>query len=55
MTGNKIIAALAVQALAAALACAPAGAADFAGKNINLIIGFGAGGGYDTNGRLFAR
>lgn len=40
----------------AALAVAgPASAVDFSGKNINLVIGFGAGGGYDTNARLFAQ
>jgi tripartite-type tricarboxylate transporter receptor subunit TctC len=40
---------------AALISAGPAAAADFTGKNINLIIGFGAGGGYDTNGRLFAQ
>ncbi|MBM3607807.1 MAG: hypothetical protein FJX29_05025 [Alphaproteobacteria bacterium] len=29
--------------------------ADFAGKKINIIVGFGPGGGYDTNSRLLAR
>ena len=29
-------------------------AVSFAGKNVNLLIGFGAGGGYDTLGRVLA-
>ncbi|MGE3246856.1 MAG: Bug family tripartite tricarboxylate transporter substrate binding protein [Beijerinckiaceae bacterium] len=45
--------------LAAALAAAPgatATAADFyQGKTITILVGFGAGGGYDTTTRLFAR
>src|SRR3954467_3746172 len=41
---------------AAAVFAAPAGAQDsLAGKNVTLIIGFGAGGGYDLWGRLVAR
>jgi tripartite-type tricarboxylate transporter receptor subunit TctC len=30
-------------------------AQDFSAKTVNLVIGFGAGGGYDLNGRLLAR
>lgn len=41
--------------LTALAAPTAAPAADFAGKKITLIVGFGAGGGYDTNARLFAR
>jgi tripartite-type tricarboxylate transporter receptor subunit TctC len=43
-------------ALFAAVLAAPASAQDsLAGKNVTLIIGFGAGGGYDLWGRLVAR
>src|SRR5262249_25598471 len=31
------------------------GAVDFRGKSISMLIGFGAGGGYDIYGRLLAR
>jgi len=42
--------------LFAAMLAAPASAQDsLAGKNVTLIIGFGAGGGYDLWGRLVAR
>ncbi len=40
---------------AAALATAPAVAADFSGKTVSLYIGYGPGGGYDLYGRLAAR
>ena len=43
-------------ALCSALVCAPAYADDFyAGKTITIVVGSGAGGGYDTYARLFAR
>lgn len=43
-------------ALMGAAICAPAHADDFyAGKTITIIVGSGAGGGYDTYARLFAR
>lgn len=44
-------------ALAAALATAEVQAEDeaFKGKTVNLIVGFGTGGGYDTYARLLAR
>ena len=41
--------------LTALAATAPTSAADFAGKKITIIVGFGPGGGYDTNARLLAR
>jgi len=48
-----------VAALAVAFAAAPAraqtAAEPFAGKNVTMIIGFGAGGGYDLWGRTVAR
>jgi tripartite-type tricarboxylate transporter receptor subunit TctC len=37
------------------LLSSPAGAQMFAGKTVNVIIGFGAGGGYDLWGRTVAR
>ncbi len=40
--------------LAPATAVAQTPAVSFAGKTVNLIIGFGAGGGYDTLGRVLA-
>jgi len=47
---------VAVLVAAALLGASPAGAQDsLAGKNVTLIIGFGAGGGYDLWGRLVAR
>jgi tripartite-type tricarboxylate transporter receptor subunit TctC len=50
---NRIVAALVAAAL---LGASPAGAQEsLAGKNVTLIIGFGAGGGYDLWGRLVAR
>ena len=43
-------------AILLALDAAPLRAQDtFAGKTVNLIIGFGPGGGYDLWGRLVAR
>jgi tripartite-type tricarboxylate transporter receptor subunit TctC len=47
---------LASLALAGALAALPAGAqpVDFAGKELKLIVGFGAGSGYDQYARLIA-
>ena len=41
--------------LLAALLSGPAGAQTFAGKTVNVIIGFGPGGGYDLWGRTVAR
>jgi tripartite-type tricarboxylate transporter receptor subunit TctC len=43
--------------LAAATIAAPAGAqpVDSADKEVRLIVGFGAGSGYDAYGRLIAR
>jgi tripartite-type tricarboxylate transporter receptor subunit TctC len=42
--------------LSGAMAAVPAAAQDFyAGKTVNLYIGFGAGGGYDLYSRLIAR
>src|SRR5471032_2903180 len=50
---NRTVAALVAAAL---LGASPAGAQDsLAGKNVTLIIGFGAGGGYDLWGRLVGR
>jgi tripartite-type tricarboxylate transporter receptor subunit TctC len=52
-TMNRTVAALVAAAL---LGASAAGAQDsLAGKNVTLIIGFGAGGGYDLWGRLVAR
>jgi hypothetical protein len=52
-TMNRTVAALVV---AAVLGVSAVGAQDsLAGKNVTLIIGFGAGGGYDLWGRLVAR
>jgi tripartite-type tricarboxylate transporter receptor subunit TctC len=52
-TMNRTVAALVA---AAVLGVSAAGAQDsLAGKNVTLIIGFGAGGGYDLWGRLVAR
>jgi tripartite-type tricarboxylate transporter receptor subunit TctC len=52
-TMNRTVAALAAAAL---LGVSAAGAQDsLAGKNVTLIIGFGAGGGYDLWGRLVGR
>jgi tripartite-type tricarboxylate transporter receptor subunit TctC len=52
-TMNRTVAALVAAAL---LGVSAAGAQDsLAGKNVTLIIGFGAGGGYDLWGRLVAR
>jgi hypothetical protein len=50
---NRIATAL----MAAGLFGAPSASAQdsLAGKNVTLIIGFGAGGGYDLWGRLVAR
>jgi tripartite-type tricarboxylate transporter receptor subunit TctC len=46
----------ALLATAALLGVSPSGAQDsLAGKNVTLIIGFGAGGGYDLWGRLVGR
>lgn len=47
-------------AVAALIAAAPIAKADavadyFANKNLRILIGFGAGGGYDTTTRIFAR
>src|SRR5256885_6587373 len=52
-TKNRTVAALVAAALLGAL---PAGAQDsLAGKNVTMIIGFGAGGGNDLWGRLVGR
>ena len=52
-TVNRTVAALVAAVL---LGASPAGAQDsLAGKNVTLVIGFGAGGGYDLWGRLVAR
>ena len=52
-TMKRIVAAVVAAAL---LGASAAGAQDsLAGKNVTLIIGFGAGGGYDLWGRLVAR
>jgi tripartite-type tricarboxylate transporter receptor subunit TctC len=53
-TAGLFVAALAV-AFAAAPARAQSSAEPFAGKNVTMIIGFGAGGGYDLWGRTVAR
>lgn len=42
-------------ALTLIAAIAPASAQNFPGKKITIIVGFGPGGGYDTNARLLAR
>src|SRR3954466_9128224 len=43
--------------IAAALAAGPlmAGAQDFAGKTVTIVVGYKAGGGYDATARLLAR
>src|SRR4051812_45815758 len=43
--------------IAAALAAVPlmAGAQDFAGKTVTIVVGYKAGGGYDATARLLAR
>ena len=41
--------------LTATIAAAPACAADFAGKTIEILIGFGPGGGHDAYARAFAQ
>jgi tripartite-type tricarboxylate transporter receptor subunit TctC len=53
---TPIVAALAVLAAATAARATPAAAADYYdGKQINLTVGFGAGGGVDIVARMFAR
>lgn len=59
MTRSKLLAWAMTSAMAAGVIAAPAQAdsvADFyKGKQINMIVGYGTGGGYDTYGRLMAR
>jgi tripartite-type tricarboxylate transporter receptor subunit TctC len=59
LLGGKIMATMsmniAVAALAAMTTPAAAQAPNLAGKTVNLIIGFGPGGGYDLWGRVVAR
>lgn len=56
MTFKSTQAGLSLFVVAAAIAAAPASAADFyAGKSIELIIGAAPGGGYDVYARTFAR
>jgi tripartite-type tricarboxylate transporter receptor subunit TctC len=43
-----------IAAIALAFACMPAGAQDFRGKTVTLIVGAQAGGGTDATGRLIA-
>lgn len=50
-----VTAALALALAAAAPARADAVADYFKGRNLRILIGFGAGGGYDTTTRIFAR
>jgi tripartite-type tricarboxylate transporter receptor subunit TctC len=51
-----VVAILGAVAMAtSAITSAAAEQANFAGKNVSMIIGFGAGGGYDAWGRLLAR
>ncbi len=50
----RVLAALAAGCLTAGSAAAQAPAVTFAGKMVTMIIGFGAGGGYDIWGRLVA-
>ncbi len=52
---SRLGVALVVAAILAAPAGAQSPAESLAGKNVTLIIGFGAGGGYDLWGRLVAR
>ena len=49
-----LLTAVPIALVAAGTALAQAPAATLAGKNVNLIIGFGPGGGYDIWGRLVA-
>ena len=52
----KTIAAMGGLAVAMGAVSAPAGAADdyYKGKTIRFIVGFGAGGGYDSYSRMLA-
>ena len=50
----RMVAALAVLALAGGGACADPVADFYKGKVVNLVIGYGSGGGYDVYGRLIA-
>src|SRR5579871_448153 len=52
--GAALLTAVAAALVAAGGALAQAPAGGFAGKTVNLIIGFGPGGGYDIWGRLVA-
>jgi tripartite-type tricarboxylate transporter receptor subunit TctC len=58
-TNVKLAACVAVLAAAAALVCSAARAGEVAdfyrGRQVNLIVGFGPGGGYDVYARLLAR
>lgn len=51
---SSLLPALLVGAFVAGTAAAQGTAVSFAGKTVSLIIGFGAGGGYDTLGRVLA-
>ena len=51
----RIAAAAALLVFAAGLARADPVAEFYKGKQVNLIVGFGTGGGYDVYGRVFAR
>ena len=56
VSNNKFGTVGAVLALAAAIACGPAAAADFyQGKTVTIVVGFSTGGTYDATARLFAR
>jgi tripartite-type tricarboxylate transporter receptor subunit TctC len=58
MTKQSILGAMSAGLLTACLGLAPTQAqapADYAGKTVNMIIGFGPGGGYDMWGRVMAR
>jgi tripartite-type tricarboxylate transporter receptor subunit TctC len=52
---HRIAVALAALTLAVPGAHADTAAEFFKGKQVNLIVGYGTGGGYDVYGRLFAR
>jgi tripartite-type tricarboxylate transporter receptor subunit TctC len=53
---NRLIRSLAFSLLGATAVTTPAISADFyAGKTINLIVGYSSGGGYDVYSRIIAR
>jgi tripartite-type tricarboxylate transporter receptor subunit TctC len=54
VAAKSLLSALLVGACASGIACAQTAASAFTARTVNLIIGFGAGGGYDVLGRVLA-